>query len=217
MKTSKPFSTVSYNTDDFLKSKLNELLNNRKIEYWCYVCHAGELDDNGEREKEHKHVLIIPNGRIDTMELSQTMLELDPTNIKKPLKCMDFRSSKEDEWFLYASHDPDYLRSKMLVREYVYDRQDFISSDDDETDIKWRRAFHESDYMKNSRLLKLLTDKSASQLVANGFIQPQQAFQMQCYYRMLKQGKIENYEEKTGAYYSPEETPFGKAIGKIYE
>ena len=26
MKTSKPFSTVSYNTDEFLKSKLNELL-----------------------------------------------------------------------------------------------------------------------------------------------------------------------------------------------
>lgn len=217
MKTSKPFSTVSYNTDDFLKSKLNELLNNRKIEYWCYVCHAGELDDNGEREKEHKHVLIIPNGRIDTMELSQTMLEPDPANMKKPLKCMDFRSSKEDEWFLYNSHDPDYLRTKMLEREFVYDRQDFISSDDDETDIKWRRAFHESDYMKNQRLLKMLSDKSASQLVANGFVQPQQAFQMQCYYRMFKQGKIENYEEKTGAYYSPEETPFGKAIGKIYD
>ena len=126
MKTSKPFSTVSYNTDDFLKDKLNRLIATYKIEYWCYVKHLGELADDGTREKDHKHVYIIPNGKIDTMELSQMMLEVDPNN-KKPLKCMDFRSSKEDEWFLYNSHDPDYLKTKFLIREFTYSLQnDFL-------------------------------------------------------------------------------------------
>lgn len=213
MRTSKPFSTVSYNTDEFLKQKLNALVHAFKIEYWCYVRHNGELGEDGEREKDHKHVFIIPNGRIDTMELSQMMLEPDPSNIKKPLKCMDFRSSKEDEWFLYNSHDPDYLRTKMLVREFSYRIEDFISSDEDETRIKWERAFHESDYMKNQRMLSMLENHSAAQLVANGFIAPQQSFQMQCFYKMLCRGRIENVEDRTGSHFLgvPVETPFGKA------
>lgn len=194
MKTSKPFSTVSYNTDAFLEEKLNSLIASFKIEYWCYVRHMGELADDGTREKNHKHVFIIPNGRIDTMALSQMMLEPDTSNLKKPLKCMDFRSSKESEWFLYNSHDPDYLRTKFLVREFTYSLNDFISSDDDETRIKWDRAFHESDYMKNQRMLKLLESQSASQLVANGFVQPQQALQVQCFYKMLERGRFENEE-----------------------
>lgn len=192
MRTSKPFSTVSYNTSKFLEEKLNELMRSFKIEYWCYVQHQGELAEDGTREKNHKHVLIIPNGKIDTMALSQMMLEPDPSNLKKPLKCMDFRSSKEDEWFLYNSHDPDYLRTKFLVREFTYSFSDFVSSDEDETRIKWDRAFHESDYMKNQRVLSLLEHQSASQLVANGFVQPQQALQMQCFYNMLSRGKFEN-------------------------
>lgn len=215
MRTSKPFSTISYNTDDFLASRLNELVDNLKIEYWCFVKHLGELADDGTREKDHKHVLIIPNGKIDTMELSRMMLEPDPNNLKKPLRCMDFRNSKEDEWFLYCSHDTDYLRTKLLIREYSYSFKDFVSSDEDETRIKWDRAFHESEYMKNQRLLQMLNDHSASQLVANGFVQPQQAFQMQCFYKMLTRGRIENWENDNNATFSPQETPFGIAWGEM--
>lgn len=196
MRTSKPFSTISYNSDAFLEVKLNELLESFKIEYWCYVRHMGELAEDGTREKEHKHVLIIPNGLIDTMAVAQIMLEPDPSNLKKPLKCMDFRNSKEEEWFLYNSHDPDYLRTKFLVREFMYSLDDFVSSDEDETRIKWDRAFHESDYMKNQRMLKLMENRTASQMVADGFVTPQQAFQVQCYYNMLSRGRFENGADK---------------------
>jgi hypothetical protein len=148
----------------------------------------GELADDGTREKDHKHVFIIPNGRIDTMGVSKLMYEPDPNNPSKPLKCMDFRSSKEDEWLLYCSHNPEYLRTKFLVREYEYALCDFVSSDDDETEIKWNRAFHESDFMKNQRLFNLLKECSASQLAAHGFLQPQQAFQTKTYYQMMCEG-----------------------------
>lgn len=193
MRTNKPISTVSYNTDDFLQYNLNRLLQAHKIEYWCYVRHLGETADDGSREKDHKHVYIIPNGRIDTMDISDMMLEVDKSDVtKKPLRCMDFRHSKEDEWFLYNSHDPDYLKTKYLVREYTYKLSDFVSSDDDETRIKWDRAYHESDYMRNQRMLNLLQNHSASQLVSSGFVQPKDAFAMQCYYKMLCRGRIED-------------------------
>lgn len=217
MRTSKPFSTISYNTDDFLIDKLNSLVATYKVEFWCYVKHFGELDDSGNREKDHKHVFIIPNGKIDTMELNQIMLETDTNNLKKPLRCMDFHPSKEDDWILYSSHDPDYLRTKFLIREFSYQLKDFVSSDDDEMRLKWDRAFHESEYMKNQRLLNMMQTYSASQLVSAGFVQPQQAFQMQVFYKMLKQGRIEDWEQETNSYYEPSETPFGKAYGYIKE
>lgn len=221
MRTSKPFSTISYNSDSFLELKLNELVKSFKIEYWCYVRHMGELAEDGTREKNHKHVFIIPNCKIDTMELSQMMLEPDPSNLKKPLKCMDFRSSKEDEWFLYNSHDPDYLRTKFLVREFMYSLDDFVSSDEDETRIKWDRAFHESDYMKNQRMLKLMESRSASQMVADGFVTPQQAFQVQCYYNMLLRGRFENqrehFDDVYGAMELTDENGFEVASGEAIE
>lgn len=215
MKTSKPFSTISYNTDDFLVRKLNELVAEFKVEFWCFVRHLGELDDSGNREKDHKHVYIVPNGRVDTMELNQFFLEPDLSNIGKPLRCMDFRSAKEDDWILYASHDPDYLKTKFLVREFSYQLKDFVCSDSDEFKIKWDRAFHESEYMKNQRMLSLLENHTASQLASSGFVAPQQAFAMQCFYRMVKQGRIEDWEQKTDSYYEPCDTPFGKAYGFI--
>jgi hypothetical protein len=163
------------------------------------------MSDDGTREKDHKHVYIIPNGKIDTMQVGKLMIEPDVNNPSKPLKCMDFRSSKEDEWFLYNSHDPDYCRTKFLVREFVYALPDFVSSDDDETELKWNRAFHESDYMKNQRMLNMLKEHSASQLGAHGFIQPQQAFQAQVYYRMMCEGML---QDRHGFEDCVEETPF---------
>lgn len=217
MKTSKPISTISYNTDEFLRGMLDNLKKARRVEYWCYVKHNGEVQEDGTREKDHKHVLIVPNGKIDTMDIGEMSLEMDPNNVKKPFRCIDFRSSKIDEWFLYCSHDPDYLRTKFLVREFTYSMVDFVSSDEDETEVKWNRAFHESDYMKNQRLLTLMKDHSASQLTANGFVQPQNAFQMQVFYNMLERGKLENeniarlHNQDFTKLKEPIETPFGIA------
>lgn len=207
MRTTKPISTISYNTDDFLKLKLDYLVQEHRVEYWCYVFHHGELDEYGAREKDHKHLYIVPNGKIDTMDLREYMCELDINNPSKPLKCMDFRNSKEDEWFLYCSHDPDYLRSKFMVREYSYTLADFISSDEDETRIKFDRAFHESDYMKTQRILKLLESQSAYQLASAGFVAPQQALQMQVFDKMVRRGQIEDAQSE-GFYTTRLPVPF---------
>jgi hypothetical protein len=127
LKTSKAFSTISYNTAEFLKLKLDELVAKRCIAFYAYVFHYAEEDE----KKDHKHLLIIPNGQIDTDQIGDVLQELDPANIGKPLGCMPFHSSKWGDWFLYSSHDSAYLASKGQTRKHHYTEKDFVASDED--------------------------------------------------------------------------------------
>lgn len=124
MRTSKPFSTISYNTDTFLQAQLNDLVKRNIIDFWCYVNHKKEIDEN----KDHKHLFIIPSSIIDTKNLEQHFIEPDLTNML-PLKCMPFQSSNFSDWFLYSKHDAGYLLSKGQKREFHYAESDFICSD----------------------------------------------------------------------------------------
>ena len=111
--------------------KLNELKASKIISFWAFIPHKPEDDEAGN--KPHKHLYIEPAKRILTDDLRDKLIELDinhPT--QKPLKCLNFRSSKFDDWFLYALHDSAYLASKGQSRKYHYTFSDFYSSDEDE-------------------------------------------------------------------------------------
>lgn len=127
MKTSKPFSTISYNSREFLEVKLNDLVNRRKIAFFGFIEHLPEEDE----KKAHKHLYIVPNGQINTDEILDYLLELDPKNPDKPLGCIPFHSSKFTDWYLYSLHDKDYLASKGQSRKYSYKKEEFIVSDSD--------------------------------------------------------------------------------------
>lgn len=101
--TAKPISTISYNTGEFLKRKLDEMLKAHKITDYRYIFHYGEDGD-----KDHYHVYIEPNRRIDTAVLRDEFNEI-PTQGEKPLGCMPFHASKFDHWIMYVIHDPKYL------------------------------------------------------------------------------------------------------------
>lgn len=105
MRTSKTFSMISYNTPQYLEFKLNELVKAKIIEEYRFIKHDGEDGD-----KDHIHLWIKPNRRIDTMELSEELTEIVPGETK-PLKCIGARNSNEEDWLLYAIHDEDYLES----------------------------------------------------------------------------------------------------------
>ena len=102
--TAKPISTISYNSKEFLQRKLNQLFKAHIIEDYRYICHLGEDGD-----KNHIHLLIYPNKRLDTVELREEFTEIDPNN-EKPLGCQPFRQSKTDHWLMYVLHDELYLR-----------------------------------------------------------------------------------------------------------
>lgn len=131
MKTSKPFATISYNSEEFLTRKLNELVVKRAIEFWCYIDHYAEEDE----AKDHKHLYIVPNGQVNTDQIDDYLIEpvkaTDSNPNALPLRCIRFRSSKFADWYQYALHDSDYLASKGQARRHHYTIEDIKTSDND--------------------------------------------------------------------------------------
>lgn len=131
MRTSKPFSTISYNSPTFLVDTLNKFIKDRLIDFWAWAEHFPEDDE----KKAHKHVFIIPNGRVDTDILHNRLsLELDVNNLDenglpRRLGCINFVSSKFSDWYYYVKHDITYLASKGQSRKYHYKDDDIIVSD----------------------------------------------------------------------------------------
>ena len=130
MRTTKPISTISYNTPSYLKLKLNELLKARKISFWAYIAHMPEDDEAGK--KEHCHVYIEPAKMLQTDDIRAEFKEFDPENPEKPKGCLVFKSSRFDPWYLYALHDKRYLASKGQSRKFHYEHGNMVSSDDDD-------------------------------------------------------------------------------------
>lgn len=54
MKTIKPISTVSWNTEEFLNKTLDKLVKDHVVLFWFYVKHFAESDE----KKEHIHLYI---------------------------------------------------------------------------------------------------------------------------------------------------------------
>lgn len=126
MITRRAFSTVTYNTQDFLKANLNELVKEGKLAWWAYFYHVPDIDNR----KAHIHLHMIPECSVDTVMLAKQFEELDPTN-PLPLRWRPCEHSKWDDWYLYCCHDKYYLRFKGLERNTYYSYDDCVSSDPD--------------------------------------------------------------------------------------
>lgn len=123
MATQKPISTISYNTEAFLKEKLEEWLDAHIIQSYMYIKHKGE-----EGGKDHIHLRIEPNRRLDPMDLTEALKEYtgkplldikgrqladeDGNPMMECLSVRPWRNSKEEDWVLYALHDEQYMRIK---------------------------------------------------------------------------------------------------------
>ena len=99
MKTIKPVATVTWNSDYFLINKLNELVDSHIILFWFYVKHFAESDE----KKEHIHLYIEPDIRIDTNDLRSQFEELPPKDSenKDIIRPLPFTVSKFDTAYLY--------------------------------------------------------------------------------------------------------------------
>lgn len=106
MATQKPISTISYNSEKFLREKLDIWVDAHIIQAYQYIPHKGEDGD-----KDHIHLRIEPNKKLDPMDLSEQLREYR-IGEDKPLCCRPFRPSKEEDWILYVVHDEQYLKVK---------------------------------------------------------------------------------------------------------
>lgn len=199
MRTSKPISTISYNSQEFLIHQLNELMKNHKICDWMFINHFAEADE----KKNHIHLWLKPNTLLDTMDLQQFFTELDPKNPMKPLKCIDFRTSQTDDWVLYNMHHEPYLASKGESREYHYIKDDFVYADEDTFDDIYNHALKGSEWAKRNQILCQLNDGNLNpvNLVLNGTVPLNLASQlnalqyMRTHYGQLDRGGRDNHEE----------------------
>lgn len=121
--TAKPISTISYNTEGYLKNVLASLIKSGKLELVYYIKHKGEDGD-----KDHFHVYMLPSRRIDTVELREAFTEPDATN-ELPLGVLPCKPSKVSDWLLYAVHDKRYLlmhSNDEAQHKIEYDMNDIV-------------------------------------------------------------------------------------------
>jgi hypothetical protein len=116
---------ISYNTKEFLRDKLNELVEGGLVQFWAFIEHLPEEDE----KKAHKHLYIIPQKLIDTQRIEKALQEIDLTDIiAKPLGAIFPQSSKFADWYLYGLHDKKYLAYKGQKRKYHYNDNAFVVS-----------------------------------------------------------------------------------------
>ena len=149
MKTTKPISSISWNSRNYLVDRLEELRKAHLIAFWVLVKHTAEEDE----KKDHIHFYVEPNRSIDTELLREKFIELVPGS--KPLGVNKFQKSDFKNWLWYCLHDKAYLLSKGETRKYHYSIEDLISSDDG--DLRQRIQENprpESEYSKVEELIQ---------------------------------------------------------------
>lgn len=210
MKTSKPLSTVSYNTHDFLISKLNDLVENKIIYFWSLIKHKAEKEET----KEHYHIIIFPCDRVDTIAFQPLFKEFDPTRPTDPLGCLPFDISKDfGNWYLYALHDIDFLLSKGKTKKYHYTQDQLECSD-----IDYLNHLIDQINFNTYTPIKQMKELIASgwtfdTMVKTGFIKWNQLQAMKEIYNLLYQDYRYNLEHQE----TKEEDLYNLKTGEIIE
>lgn len=209
MRTSKSFSTISYNTQYFLLTKLNELVNCNKLAFYCFIVHKPEEDE----KKEHIHLFIIPNGSFDTSYLQDCLTEFDPVHPTTPFRILPCCSSKFNEWYYYSTHNKKYLASKCQQRKYEYSFDNIQSSN-----IDYLRELVSTitipKSMKDSQILSYLNDgKTPEDLVSSGIMSISQYgywskfFETAITFRNGRKSHTSKYDSETGEIIQEEKKP----------
>ena len=190
MNTRKPISTISYNSPEFLKNVLDYLVQHSIIEFYAFIFHKGEYNNTlNEYEKDHFHIFAIPNGKVNTVNLSDYFIEyVDGEEL--PRKCILWCTSNVDDWILYCLHDENYLMTKFEVKEYHYVYDDFNCSDPEQFKRFYRFAYESSGYARAKNIFSYFASNGKLlDLMAAGIVTPQTATHWQTYdqlYRELK-------------------------------
>ncbi|MBQ1651418.1 MAG: hypothetical protein II056_03235 [Paludibacteraceae bacterium] len=166
MASQKPIATISYNTEAFLREKLDEWLDAHIIQTYQYIVHKGEDGD-----KDHIHLRIEPNKRLDPMDLTEALKEYVKDN-PKPLGVRPWRPSKEEDWFLYALHDETYLKIKYgggdKGEKIPYDISDLRATFDYDLDVAVTRAKASLKHTAPAVIDQIRNGKKISDLLAEG-------------------------------------------------
>lgn len=212
MKTSKPFTTISYNTPDYLKAQLDDLVQRNILYFYAFVWHYREEDES----KDHIHLLLHPNGQVDTDKILKHLEEFDPAVPDKPLRCRPpHKCNSFGDWYLYGLHDVKYLLAHgYQTRKYHYRKEDFFVSDEDE----FVDLIHTIDYKKmygNQTFFQAMEDGfTIFDMVKQGIIPMQQYGQYARFFFDLSNGALN--QTFRGEYIGHEDPPkFDPKTGEL--
>lgn len=172
MATQNPISTISYNSEGFLREKLEAWRKAHIVQSYMFIKHHGEIDKNGKRDKDHIHLRIEPNRRLDPMQLTEELKEWTKDNLK-PLGVRPWRPSKEEDWILYAVHNPEYMRLKYGENldegeKDPYEWDEIQCDEDFDLEDAWRRALASMKHLSPTIMKSLEDGTSPKELIRNG-------------------------------------------------
>lgn len=165
MRTTKPISTISFNSYEFLKNTLDNEVKNHHITWYAFVRHLPEEDE----KREHFHVYIIPNRIIDTGVYQDLFNEYFENGIalEKPRKCLIFVQSKFYDWYMYNTHNITYLMKTFQARKYQYDKREFVTSDADYFDQLTKDCGIEEDAIYKTMKIYIAQNYSWGQFISD--------------------------------------------------
>lgn len=190
--TAKPISTISYNTEQFIERKLEQLYKAKIIVDYRWIKHFGEDGD-----KDHIHLIMFPNKRVDTGELQEEFKEVVPSE-EKPLGVLPIRTSKEDHWLMYVLHDEDYLKAHKSDNDgdgkIPYDITDIKTPFPEQLARDYKKAIALRK-TKNQEIMDSLIKEhqSLTQTMYNMNANPMQIIAI--YQALLKEQEIERYND----------------------
>ena len=181
MKTGIPISTIAYGQDD-LELALVRLEDLQVISFWAYIPHKGEGSGLSEN-KDHQHVYVELDEKVKLLDFKDYFRRSDGTGIT-----INWRKSDFQNWYWYVLHDPAYLESKGIYREFHYSPEDFITSDFRELD----RLFNETEVPEPCRVRKaIMSGHSLRDMYLEGLLKPSNAVGLKIITECLK-GEFED-------------------------
>jgi hypothetical protein len=184
VKTTIPISTIAYNSPEFLKFSLDQLVDGKKLAFWAFIPHKPEDDEAGD--KIHSHLYAEPAVSIQTEDLRAFLREIDP-NHELPLGCMPFCKSKFGDWYLYSIHDPVYLASKGESRRFQYSSTDIVTSDRDYLRFLIRKIDRTALTPLASMTSAIVSGLSFAEYFAQGLISPREIYTAEKCWNILSQ------------------------------
>ena len=152
MTETKGLSSITYNSETFLRAKFDELKERGWVEEWFAIKHKAEEDE----KKDHWHVFWIPSGRhknSDYREQFKEYTDAEGNPYEKPLAMMLVQNSVFGHWLLYSLHDQKYLTARAEIREHHYTNDDIIRSDDEVFErLSYTVGLHYEEYISLNKV-----------------------------------------------------------------
>lgn len=222
MRTSSPFTALSYVPLSVLLNRLSSLTAHGYFDFWGLIAHKGEHLDFGiladtsvpavldsPRDKDHIHLYLQPSRLIDTQTFDDVENGLACIDINNsiPFKTVGYRKCKSFlDWYLYNLHYEPYLQTKLETKEFHYNPCDFYWSDMSVAQMYISEALNSSAFAKQIRVKNFLSSGgSVGELAYNGVISAGEAFAYKNYGQLFSEGryivegrKIVTIDEVTG-------------------